>query len=259
MNEVVEKFMNRRNALTLYLFGTIGQISIVSVIVYLLRRNGIRVDYTTIIGMIAIGIGGISSAMWGAIVTTRYKKITLKRTLIDFVKIKQPVSNYLLALIFLSIDFCYILVGGMLQVKCWYIPAILFVKSIIFGGIEEIGWRYTFQPIFEEQHNYVISTLVTFVAWGIWHFLYFYIEGSIQMVQGISFLLGLLTNCFILSALYKKTRSLWICVMTHSLINVFSQISVGGNLYVSIACKVIIICIAIYISGEISKDNEKKR
>lgn len=57
--------MNRRNALTLYLIGTIGQIFIVSVIVYLLRRNGIRVDYTKISGMIAIGIGGISSAMWG--------------------------------------------------------------------------------------------------------------------------------------------------------------------------------------------------
>ena len=30
---------------------------------------GIVVDYTTVIGIIAIGIGGISSAMWGSIVT----------------------------------------------------------------------------------------------------------------------------------------------------------------------------------------------
>ena len=52
-----------------------------------------------------------------------------------------------------------------------------------------------------------------------------------------SFLLGLLTNCFILSALYNKTRSLWICAMTHALINTLSQISVGGNLFVSLVLR----------------------
>ena len=108
------------------------------------------VDYTTVVGMIAIGIGGISSAMWGSIVTVRYRKINFKRIVIDFV------------------------------------------------------------------------------------------------------------NCFILSALYNKTRSLWICVMTHALINSLSQISVGGNLCVSLVCKVLIICIAVFISGGICKDNEKK-
>lgn len=135
---------------------------------------------------------------------------------------------------------------------------VLFVKAILFGGIEEIGWRYTFQPIIEQQHNYVFSTCVTFVFWGIWHFLYFYIEGSIQFVQVGSFLLGLLINCFILSALYYKTKSLWICVMTHALINTLSQISVGGNLMVSMICKVIIICIAIFISRGVCINNEKR-
>ena len=140
----------------------------------------------------------------------------------------------------------------------WYIAVVLFVKAILFGGIEEIGWRYTFQPIIEQQHNYVFSTCVTFVFWGIWHFLYFYIEGSIQFVQVGSFLLGLLINCFILSALYYKTKSLWICVMTHALINTLSQISVGGNLMVSMICKVIIICIAIFISRGVCINNEKR-
>ncbi len=148
--------------------------------------------------------------------------------------------------------------GGMLQVKNWYIPVILFVKAILFGGIEEIGWRYTFQPIIEEQHEYVFSTCVTFVCWGIWHFIYFFIEGSMQSIHVGSFLLGLLTNCFILSALYNKTRSLWICAMTHALINTLSQISVGGNLMVSMICKVIIICIAIFISRGVCINNEKR-
>lgn len=254
----MDNSVDRKNAIRLYLTGTIGQITVIAITVFLLRKIGIVVDYTTVIGMIAIGIGGISSAMWGSIVIVRYRKINFKRIVIDFVNVKQPVFSYLLVLMFLSIEFCYLLMGGMLQVKNWYIPVILFVKAILFGGIEEIGWRYTFQPIIEEQHEYVFSTCVTFVCWGIWHFLYFFIEGSMQSIHVGSFLLGLLTNCFILSALYNKTRSLWICAMTHALINTLSQISVGGNLFVSLVCKVIIICIAVFISGGLCKDNEKR-
>ena len=250
--------MDRKNAIRLYLTGTIGQITVIAIMVFLLRKIGIVVDYTTVIGMIAIGIGGISSAMWGSIVTVRYRKINFKRIVIDFVNIKQPVFSYLLMLLFLGIEFCYVLMGGMFQVNYWYIPVLLFVKAIIFGGIEEIGWRYTFQPIVAEENNYVVSTCVTFVFWGIWHVLYFYIEGSIQFVQVGSFLLGLLINCFILSALYYKTKSLWICVMTHALINTLSQISVGGNLIISMICKVIIICIAIFISRGVCINNEKR-
>lgn len=66
--------MDRKNAIRLYLSGSIGQITVIAIIVFLLRRIGMVVDYTTVVGMIAIGIGGISSAMWGSIVTVRYRK-----------------------------------------------------------------------------------------------------------------------------------------------------------------------------------------
>ena len=52
---------------------------------------------------------------------------------------------------------------------------------------------------------------------------------------------------------------LWICVMTHALINALSQISVGGNLFVSLVCKVIIICIAIFISGGGMREKKTER
>ncbi|MDE7281859.1 MAG: CPBP family intramembrane metalloprotease [Ruminiclostridium sp.] len=135
-------------------------------------------------------------------------------------------------------------------------PIIIFLKAIIFGGIEEIGWRYTFQPLLEEKVNYIFSTFITFLSWGVWHFLYFYIEGSLNQVQPIPFLLGLFTNCFILSALYNKTKSLWICAMTHALINTLSQISMGGNGYVLWVCRGIIIFISIYICVKRKKNYE---
>ena len=240
--------MSRNKALAIYLSGTLGQVLMISIIVFILRNLGIVVDYTTPIGMVAIGIGGVSSALWGTIITVKYKKYSIKKILKDFFAIKQKISSYLFVLMFLVLDFCYIAFNGELVLSAWFIPVILFFKAIIFGGIEEVGWRYFFQPVLQERHNYITSTIITFCAWGIWHFSYFYIEGTLPQVQMFGFLLGLLTNCFILSALFIKTNSLWICVMTHSLINVFSQLATGGNLYVSYICKIMIIVIAVVFS-----------
>lgn len=112
------------------------------------------------------------------------------------------------------------------------------------------NYYYTFQPILEERFSYILSTIITFLAWGVWHFSYFYIEGTLSQVQIADFALGLLVNCFILSALYAKTNSLWLCVMTHSLINVFSQITTGGNQYVLFICRIIIIIIAVACANQ---------
>lgn len=247
--------MNRNKALYVYLSGTIGQIIITCIVVFLLRSMEIEINYSTILGMVAIGVGGTSSALWGIIVSVKYKKIAVKKILYDFVNIRQSYSSYLFVVAFLLLDFCYVLIGGKFQINVWYMPMLMFLKAILFGGIEEIGWRYAFQPILEEKVNYIFSTIITFLSWGIWHFLYFYIDGSLYYIQTGDFLLGLFTNCFILSALYNKTNSLWICVMAHALINTFSQISSGGNECVAMVCRGIIILISIIISVKENKES----
>lgn len=239
--------MNRSKALYVYLSGTMVQIMITCIVVCLLQSMEIELNYSTILGMLAIGIGGVSSALWGIIVSVNYKKTTVKKILLDFINIRQSYSSYLFVGAFLLLDFGYVLFGGKFQINVWYMPIMIFLKAILFGGIEEIGWRYTFQPILEEKVNYIFSTIITFLSWGVWHFLYFYIDGSLYQVQATDFLLGLLTSCFILSALYNQTNSLWICVMTHALINTLSQITSGGNAYVSFVCRGIIILISIMI------------
>lgn len=242
--------MNRKNALALYLTGVFGQIWMVCIITFLLSNHGICVNFTTPIGLIAIGIGGTSSALWGIMIAVKYKKDHPGNILKAFVCLRQRYSSYLYVFIFLGLDFCFVLFGGRFQIGAWYIPVLLFVKAILFGGIEEIGWRYTFQPILEERFSYVISTFITFLAWGVWHVSYFYIEGTLSQVQVVGFAAGLLVNCFILSALYTKTNSLWICVMTHALINVFSQMATGGNEYVQFVCRIVIIVMAVFIANQ---------
>ncbi|QFJ56426.1 CPBP family intramembrane glutamic endopeptidase [Pseudobutyrivibrio xylanivorans] len=240
--------MKRTKAISIYIAGAIGQIAFVCLVVYLLRNIGFTIDYISPLGMIAIVIGGISSALWGIIVSLKYRKITFKTIVADFFKFKQSYKDYLLVLLFLFIDFLPVILGGEFIINSWYIPLMMFVKHIAFGGLEEIGWRYFYQPALQEKLNYIYSTLITFVSWSIWHFLYFYIEGTIADVSVVPFLIGLLTNSFILSALYVKTKNLWLCVMTHSLINVLSPLAIGGVDYLGYVSKLLIIIMAIRIA-----------
>ena len=242
--------MKRKQALSLYLAGTLGQILLVSLIVLILRAGEVRVDYGTPIGLFTLMLGGLSSAIWGAIISIRYHHSSFKQLVRDFFQVKQAPLNYLLVLIFLCLDFLPYVFSGEMIIPTWYFPIILFVKALVFGGIEEIGWRYFFQPTLQEKLTYLVSTLCTFVAWSLWHILYFYIDGSLARIHLLLFLLGLLSNCFILSAIYTKTRSLWLCVMTHALINALSQLSsTEENLGLSLVIKVLIILLAMRIAS----------
>lgn len=242
--------MNRKQALSFYLAGTLGQILLVSLLVWLLRAGEVRVDYGTPIGLFTLMLGGVSSAIWGGYVSIRYHHSSFKQLVRDFFQVKQAPLNYLLVLIFIGLDFLPLVLSGKMIIPTWYLPIILFVKALVFGGIEEIGWRYFFQPTLQEKLTYIVSTLCTFVAWSLWHLLYFYIDGSLAMVNLLLFLLGLFSNCFILSAIYTKTRSLWLCVMTHALINSLSQLSsTEENLGLSLVIKVLIILLAMRIAS----------
>ena len=242
--------MSRKQALSMYLLGTFGQVLGVSLLVWFLRAGGVKVDFTSPMGIIAVIVGGLSSALWGGLASISYHQSSFKQVLKDFFQVKQAPLNYLLVLIFIGLDFLPLVLSGKMIIPTWYLPIILFVKALVFGGIEEIGWRYFFQPTLQEKLTYLVSTLCTFVAWSLWHLLYFYIDGSLARIHLLPFLLGLLSNCFILSAIYTKNRSLWLCVMTHALINALSQLSsTEENLGLSLVIKVLIILLAMRIAS----------
>ena len=241
--------MSRKQALSMYLLGTFGQVLGVSLLVWFLRAGGVMVDFTSPIGIIAVIVGGLSSALWGSLASISYHQSSFKQVLKDFFQVKQAPLNYLLVLIFIGLDFLPLVLSGKMIIPTWYLPIILFVKALVFGGIEEIGWRYFFQPTLEEKIPYLSATLITFLAWSSWHLFYFYIDGSLAVIQLLPFLVGLLTNSFILSALYQKTQNLWICVMTHALINALSQLSSTESVWLSLVIKVLIILLAMRIAS----------
>ena len=241
--------MSRKQALSMYLLGTFGQVLGVSLLVWFLRVGGVKVDFTSPMGSIAVIVGGLSSALWGSIASISYHQSSFKQLLKDFFQVKDSLANYCLVLVFLLLDFFPFILGGKITTQSLVLPVVLFFKALLFGGIEEIGWRYFFQPTLEERIPYLLATLITFLAWSSWHLLYFYIDGSLAVIQLFPFLVGLLTNCFILSALYHKTKNLWICVMTHALINALSQLSSTESVWLSLVIKVLIILLAMRIAS----------
>ena len=168
----------RSNALKLYLLGTLGQITLVCLVVFFLRQSGTTVDYTTTIGIVAIIVGGISSAQWGTIIAIKYKKIDFKTVISDFFRVKQSYKNHLLVIFFLSLNFLYVIFGGNVAITVWYIPIIMFVKHIAFGGFEEIGWRYLFQPLLQGRLSYSLGNL----AFSIFLYRWFLIKGKCNSV-----------------------------------------------------------------------------
>lgn len=236
--------MSRNKALAVYLLGTFSQLLLVCLVVFFCNYYAVHSDLINVFGVM---IGGISTALWGSIVAIWYYEIDLKKIIKDFFNIQTSYKHYLLAFFLIILDFSFVFFGGRIVQFIWYFPILMFFKFIIFGGLEEIGWRYVFQPILQEKFHYFQATILTFIMWSIWHLLFFYIDGSLANLQIVPFLFGLLTNSFILSALYLKTKNLWICVMTHSMINMFSQLTISDDHYQIYLIKIIVIVASCYL------------
>lgn len=250
--------MDDKKLYSRYLIPTFIHIILVTLIAAILGISGLKLGYNSFLGIVLIILAGISSALWGVIYQSKYNDKNFGKIIKDFFDVRQSLKNYVMIFLFLVIDFGSVIICWGFKAESIWVPIVLFLKAIVFGGIEEIGWRYTFQPVIEKKMSYVFATFMTFLCWGIWHFLFFYIDGSIAIINISLFLLGLLTNSFVLSALFAYSNSLWICVMTHALINALSQISTDENSIASIVLKVICITIAIILYYVSKKKSEKE-
>lgn len=227
-----------------YIAISFGIILPVSAAVLLMNRFVLPV-YGTVLGAMAIAVGGISTTVAGIVAARRSGKMKHSTELLrDFFALRQPIRNYAIMLVFLLLTFGHRIISSQWQEGRSYlsVPG-LFLVAILFGGIEEIGWRYLFQPTLEKKLSFALASSVTFGLWGLWHILYFAADGSIwQMTPSglLLFLWGLLGNTFILGAIYRITQSLWICVCYHALLNALTQALVPtgamGALIVAMLC-----------------------
>jgi len=60
-----------------------------------------------------------------------------------------------------------------------FVPLLLFL--VIFAGFgEEFGWRGYLLPRLQARHSALLSTLIVWAVWALWHIALFFIEGTSQ-------------------------------------------------------------------------------
>lgn len=141
--------------------------------------------------------------------------------------------------------------------KPLYMLLVFIPTNILFGGLEELGWRGTLLPEFMKKYSLFMSTLITSIIWIIWHLPLWFVKGSSQ--EGSSFFVFLIIGfcfSFILSALYNRTKSIFLCVICHSIINSYSSIFniLIKNIYLDL---LIMLAFSVVLFLFLSKDKEK--
>lgn len=197
-------------------------------------------------------VGGLSPTVFGYIVSRRSGAFCgLLHCIKEFFGIVQGPRHYLLVLLLFAATFGVPLaLGGAAMRGSLWLGLILVLKMLFFGGLEEIGWRFTLQPALGRHMPFALASLATSLAWALWHLPLFFMEGMNKGLDYWPFFISVLGMGFALGAIYTLSKSLWLCAFFHALVNAFSQvIKSGGGFETSAVTAAIQIGIALAAVG----------
>jgi membrane protease YdiL (CAAX protease family) len=172
-------------------------------------------------------LGGWSPTISAYVVQKKHKKVKgFKDWLKKLFAVKQSLAGYAivvaLAVIFILAQ-C--LISGYVDGAPLFAIGFLLPMMLIGGGLEEAGWRGALQPELEKKHGFVISTLIVFAVWLLWHLPLFFTLGASQFGKSyLVFAVMVLGISFALAAIRKTTNSVWLCVVFHCLNNALASI-----------------------------------
>ena len=160
------------------------------------------------------------------------EKRSFKKRLLSY---RHPVGSWLFAL---GVP---VVLGGIFQLSHvllgdhvfdspmpMYLFFVMIFSSVLFGGIEEIGWRGFVQERLMGRGNLVIVAVTIGIIWGLWHVpLFFIADVSHASYDFLPFLLGAVMFSTYLSWLYAKTGSILLVVLFHASINAAATIGLG--------------------------------
>lgn len=195
--------------------------------------------YGTSISMILFAVGGNAPPIVSYVVLKKEHIITGFKQFAKYAfAVKQRPWNYALLIIFICLYFGVpALMEGISNGAKLYIAFLSIPLMTLFGGLEELGWRYILQPALERQLPFGIATSLTACVWAVWHAPLFFIAGTIQ--SGLSFELFFIMvfgMSFALAAIYYTSKSIWLCILFHSMINALSSSWVIQDSIVIKAC-----------------------
>ena len=193
----------------------------------ILSQRGI-IQLTDFLGQLLFFLGGSSPTIMAFVVVLLYyneeERGSFYHSLVNF---KQPVSFYLFALltpIVLGLTFLLVAMAfgnplfEQLQSPLQYFVS--FFPAILFGGLEEVGWRGILQKQFNKQIHPLVLAVMIGLIWGIWHLPMFFIPGlNHSSYAFIPFILQGIVFSLFLTFLHAKTKSIPLVVLFHTSIN----------------------------------------
>jgi membrane protease YdiL (CAAX protease family) len=173
----------------------------------------------TPLNMVFFILGALSPAIVSVTFILKNKIMPAKQLFRTIFEIKQPITSYLLVAVFFVL---YIVAGVLSGTFILFTPAVLlmFPVMVIVGGLEEVCWRFVLQPPLEKKHPFVVVALIIAGIWAIWHLPLFFIAGRLQYNWNFGlYAILILGLAFLLAAIYRITKSVWLCVLFHALVN----------------------------------------
>lgn len=182
-------------------------------------------QFGTPISMILFAIGGNSPPIAAYFILKKAGKISsVKSFAKEAFAIKCKPKYYAIIIGFLIIYFGVpALMGGISKESDLYLSLLSIPIIIFFGGLEELGWRYILQPYLEKEFSFGIATLFTAFIWAVWHLPLFFIKGTVNSSLNFGlFTIMIFGMSFALAAIYYTSKSIWLCILFHSMINALS-------------------------------------
>lgn len=241
-----------------YLIYTFAIMIICWGICVLFSLNGVSIKDNALLN-IPYMLGGFSTTIASFIALKKNKKIkNFKEWIKNIFDFKHNLFSYLMVFILGILAILpQVLISGYENGAPLYTFIIMIPMMIVGGGLEEAGWRYILQPELEKKYKYIISTMIVSIIWWLWHLPLFFIQGVSQYGKNyFVFGLSVLGISFTLASIKKNTKSVWLCVLFHSIYNALLGIYIVKD---SIIGSAVTTAILIFVSLVLVKINDKKK
>ena len=204
-------------------------------------------------------LGGLSPTIASFMALKKNNKVAnFKEWLGNVFDFKHNIFSYFMVIV-LGILFILpqCLISGYENGFPLYAIFVMIPVMLLGGGLEEAGWRYILQPELEKKYKFIISTLIVSTIWWLWHLPLFYIQGVGQYGQNyLAFGISILGETFALASIRKNTNSVWLCVLSHCIVNsLFGIFIINDNILGNIVTTIILI----FSSLILVKVNNKKK
>jgi len=199
--------------------------------------------------------GALSPAIASYITLKKNKEVIgFKEWIQNVFKFKAPLHFYLLVIFLFLIAFSkrIFIAPGLNDIKQIFKFIYLLPGMLIFGGLEEAGWRYVLQPELDKKYGFIKSSLMVTPIWAIWHLPVFFMPGEDNYGGGfLTYILFILGLTFALGAIIKITKNVFLCVLLHTMNNaMYSTFGIKSTLLensITAALLIFISIIAVFI------------